>query len=290
MCRVTSLWVYTSKSNKIGLIFLAIFGGIIALIATNRINFMIPNMESNSILIPTEEPGEDTSLDTFSAVAPPVFPLKLSSDSNVRYLVDQNNQPFFIVGEAAWSLIGQVSLEDAKLYLNDLAARGFNTVIVTLVEEYYTGKAPKNYYGVAPYVPANDFSSPNDAYFSHADAIINYAASKGILVILAPNYLGCCNDGWRSVLENKNTVTDAANYGTFIGNRYKNFPNLLYAWGNDMNPDNSNVRGKIDAMARAVKAADPNHLHTFHARPENSSWKIMTSYNYDWIDFNSVYT
>ena len=94
MCRVTSLRVYTSKSNKIGLIFLAIFGGIIALIATNRINFMIPNMESNSILIPTEEPGEDTSLDTFSAVAPPVFPLKLSSDSNARYLVDQNNQPF----------------------------------------------------------------------------------------------------------------------------------------------------------------------------------------------------
>ena len=218
------------------------------------------------------------------------FPLKLSTDPSARYLVDQNGQPFFIVGEAAWSLIGQVSLEDAKLYLDDLAARGFNTVITTLVEGFYADHAPANYYNVEPYIPANDFSSPNDAYFAHADAVINYAASKGILVILSPNYLGCCNDGWRSVLENQNSIADAASFGSYVGNHYKEFPNLIYAWGNDMIPGNSNVRNKIDAMAQAVKTADPNHLHTFHASPEYSSWEIMNSYDYDWIDFNSVYT
>jgi hypothetical protein len=227
---------------------------------------------------------------TASVSTSPAFPLKHSTDPTARYLVDQNGQPFFIVGEAAWSLIGQVSLEDAKLYIDDLAAREFNTVITTLVEGFYADHAPANYYNVEPYIPANDFSSPNDAYFAHADAVINYAASKGILVILSPNYLGCCGDGWRSVLEDQNTVGDAADFGTYVGNRYKEFPNLIYAWGNDMIPDNSNVRSKIDAMAKAVKSADPNHLHTFHASPEYSSWEIMNTYDYDWIDFNSVYT
>lgn len=226
----------------------------------------------------------------FSATTTPAYPLKRSDDVTVRYLVDQNNQPFFIVGEAAWSLIGQVSLEDAQLYLDDLAAKGFNTVITTLVEGYYAVNAPANYYGVQPYIPANNFSSPNDAYFAHADAVINYAAAKGILVILSPNYLGCCNDGWRNALENQNTMTDAANFGTYVGNRYKNFPNLIYAWGNDMNPDTTNVRDKIDAMATATRLADPNHLHTFHAAPEFSAWEIGNAYNYTWIDFNAVYS
>lgn len=220
----------------------------------------------------------------------PAFPLKRAEDPTARYLVDQNNQPFFIVGEAAWSLIGQVSLEDAQLYLDDLAARGFNTVIATLVEGYYADNAPANFYGVEPYIPENDFSAPNEAYFAHADAVIQYAASKGILVILAPNYLGCCEDGWRNILEHQNTLEDATHFGTFVGTRYKDFPNLIYAWGNDMNPDNTNVRDKINAMALAVRAADPNHLHTFHASPEYSSWEIANSYDFDWIDLNSVYT
>ncbi len=220
----------------------------------------------------------------------PAYPLKLAADPTVRYLVDQNNQPFFIVGEAAWALIGQVSLEDAQLYLDDLAARGFNTVITTLVEGYYADNAPANFYGTPPYLPANAFASPNEAYFAHADAVINYAATKGILVILSPNYLGCCNDGWRAVLENQTSLQDAAAFGTFVGTRYRTFPNLLYAWGNDMNPDNTNVRDKIEAMATAAKAADPNHLHTFHGSPESSTWEVQNLYNYPWLDFNSVYS
>src|SRR3954464_7617352 len=35
------------------------------------------------------------------------FPLAISADG--RYLVDQNNQPFLITGDSAWSLIAQLS-------------------------------------------------------------------------------------------------------------------------------------------------------------------------------------
>jgi len=45
-----------------------------------------------------------------------LFPLRKSPDPNARYLVDANNDPFFINGATPWSLIGQVSKEDAERY------------------------------------------------------------------------------------------------------------------------------------------------------------------------------
>ncbi|MEQ9565892.1 MAG: DUF4038 domain-containing protein, partial [Pseudomonadales bacterium] len=90
-----------------------------------------------------------------------VFPLKVSNDG--RHIVDQNDQPFFINGDTAWSLIGQVSKEDAEMYLRDCAANGFNSVIVTLVEGYYSDNAPANFYGVEPFTTRNDFTTPNEA-------------------------------------------------------------------------------------------------------------------------------
>lgn len=239
---------------------------------------------------------------TASPASSPVYPLKLSSDPNDRYLVDQNNQPVLIIGDTPWSLINQVSNEDAELYLQDTAQRGFNSIIVTLVESHYVDDPPLNYYGDNPYLVYQDgvpkFDTPNEAYFAHADWVIQRAAAYGLQVILAPNYLGCCADGYFDDLASSvNSVAVAQAYGAFIGNRYKNFPNLMYVWGNDTNPcggftdeTGCGVSQKINAMAAAVKAADPNHLHTFHGSPEYSAAQIKDVHNYGWIDFNAIYT
>jgi len=45
------------------------------------------------------------------AHAAPVFPLKVAADQ--RHLVDQNNAPFLINGDAPWSLIVQLTKEQA---------------------------------------------------------------------------------------------------------------------------------------------------------------------------------
>lgn len=230
--------------------------------------------------------------------ASPAYPLKRAADPAARYLVDQDNRPVFINADTAWSLMGQVSQEDADYYLKDAAAKGFNTVIATQVESYYADNAPKNYYNVNPYLTYQNgvplFNTPNEAYFAHADWVINKAAEYGIQIILAPNYLGCCSDGYYDELNNSvNTESAAAQYGTFIGNRYKSFPNLIFVWGDDLNP--GSVRSKINAMASAVKAADPNHLQTYHGGPEYSSlddWSLDSSRsNYaSWLSLNATYT
>src|SRR5690242_3500959 len=46
-----------------------------------------------------------TAVGVSHAQTMPAYPLKLSA--NHRYLVDQNGQPFFINGDAPWSLIVQ---------------------------------------------------------------------------------------------------------------------------------------------------------------------------------------
>src|SRR5688572_21195992 len=98
--------------------------------------------------------------------APPAaFPLKLGPGSPVRHLVDQNNKPFLISGDAAWSLIVNVTLADANSYLADRQARGFNTVMVNLIEHNFSTNAPRNLAGDMPFTATlgggqRDFSTP----------------------------------------------------------------------------------------------------------------------------------
>jgi hypothetical protein len=233
-----------------------------------------------------------------SGATAPIYPLKPSA--NHRYFVDQNNIPFFINGDTPWSLIGQVSKEDAEYYLQDAAAKGINSLIVTLVESHYANNAPANFYGDVPYTSPGRFKTPNEAYFAHADSIIHKAAEYGIQIILAPNYLGCCNDGYWDELNSMNSEEDARWYGEWVGNRYKDFPNLMYVWVDDTNPcgvkdpnQDCPMKRKIAAMAAGVKAADPNHMHTIHPSPENSAIEHFSTtkpYHGFTIDFNITYT
>ncbi|MGB7767929.1 MAG: hypothetical protein WBN22_03645, partial [Verrucomicrobiia bacterium] len=51
--------------------------------------------------------------------ASPVYPVKISA--NGRYLMDQNNVPFLMVGDAPHSLVVNLSSSNAAIYLADRA-------------------------------------------------------------------------------------------------------------------------------------------------------------------------
>jgi hypothetical protein len=59
---------------------------------------------------------------------------RLSADGT--HVVDANDggRPLFFNGDTAWSLIAQLSREDAELYLADRRRKGFNLVLVNLIE------------------------------------------------------------------------------------------------------------------------------------------------------------
>src|SRR3984893_2001010 len=78
--------------------------------------------------------------------------------------------------------------------------------------------------------------------------MINLAAQYGITVFLDPIETG----GWLSILRYNGTAK-AFNYGVYVGNRYKKFPNVVYCHGNDFQ---SWINTGDDAVAVAVALPD----------------------------------
>jgi hypothetical protein len=199
--------------------------------------------------------------------------------------------PVLLHGDTAWSLIGELTQEEAKQYLDDCAAREFNSLIVTLVDGHYISNPPNNANGVAPFTTPGKFSTPNEAYFQHADWVIQEAAARGIQILLAPVYLGCCNDGWFQEVRDNNSEQDMRAFGVWVGNRYKNMPNLIFHWGNDVFPEQfPQVREKIRAMAEGLRSVDGVHLTTYHGHPEASAHDVWNFTQESWLDFNATYT
>lgn len=214
----------------------------------------------------------------------PQFPLRISS--NKKYLVDASGSPFLIHGDTAWSLIAQLNREDAELYLHDRQTRGFNAILVNLLEHRFSTNAPANAYGDTPFLVTGDFGTPNEAYFAHAEWVLQRAQEKGILVLLAPAYLGAGggNEGWyRAMLGNG--PEKLREYGEYLGNRFRAYPNILWTHAGDYNPTQKDL---VQAIAEGIRAVDPRALHTAHSAPGTAALDYWAGE--PWLHINNVYT
>ena len=213
----------------------------------------------------------------------PVYPLKISS--NKRYLVDQRDTPFLVQGDAPWSLISGLTQAETDLYLENRRVKGFNTLMVNLIEHKFHG--PVNRDGVGPFATPGDFSAPNEEYFSHADWVIEKAAEKGIQVLLAPCYLGYkgTDEGWYEEIL-ANGPAKCRDYGRYLGKRYKDFPNILWLMGGDRSPEKA--LEEVRQIALGIKEFDSRHLFSAHCAPEQSAADGYAQEN--WLDVNSTYT
>jgi len=221
------------------------------------------------------------------------YPLSVSSTG--RYLTDRLDRPVFLQGDAAWSLIANVSLEDAEIYLADRSAKGVNAIYVNLVETAFTNQDPpwKNVYGEDPFGPLPDtyimdFSSPNEAYWAHVDAVFAAAAEQDILVFAFPAYMGWMQqfDGWSYALD-ANGVNRMRAYGEFLGKRYVDQPNLIWVAGGDWGPSGPSyeLTNEVAAWVEGIRAHDTTHLWTGHGGQQSGT----EAYGYLGLDLNTTY-
>lgn len=213
-------------------------------------------------------------------------PFPLHVEPGKRYLIDAGGRPFFMQGDAPWSLIAQLSREDVELYLSDRKARGFNTLLVNLLERRYAEKAPANLAGDRPFTVDGDFSTANEAYFHHADWVLQRACELGFLVLLAPSYLGSGGgpDGWyQDMLQNG--AAKLRDYGRFVARRYSGLGNVLWVQGGDfIAPDKDLVR----AIADGIRDIDPAALQTVHNTWETAALEYWPGE--PWLNVNNIYT
>ena len=186
------------------------------------------------------------------------YPLKVSLDH--RYLVDQDDVPFLLMGDSPQALMVNLSEADADMFFADREANGFNGAWVNLLCGTYTGGRPdaSTYDGILPFTTPNDVSTPNEVYFARVDDMIRLAAKHGIVVVLDPAETG----SFLSVLLS-NGLTKSRDYGRYLGTRYRNFDNIIWMSGNDFqswsNPGDDAV---VQAVALGIRDTDDRHIHT----------------------------
>lgn len=208
----------------------------------------------------------------------PAFPLRVSD--NRRFLVDRDGVPFLYHADTAWRAIQRLNLDEACFYLDDRRAKGFNAVHLHAINKEKEGDADRR--GDRPFEPADDPTRPVEPYWRHAEAVVRAASDRGFCVGLSSCWFGYGGSGWRKHLNAANAPT----YGRFLGERFRQFANILWIHGGDNDPgDKADV---IRALVGAIKAVAPAHLHTVHNAAEHPSARFFD--RDDWLDVNLAYT
>jgi hypothetical protein len=211
------------------------------------------------------------------------FPLSVSG--RWRCLEDAAGKPFLIQGDTPWSLVVQLTQPEVDVYLRDRRARGFNTLLVNLIEHQFARNAPANAYGESPFVD-KPFAELNDAYFVHADWVLARIAEEGFLVFLAPAYLGYGggDEGWYRAMREAGPAR-LKEYGRQLGQRYGHLTNIVWVHCGDYDPPD---KGLAEAVAAGIRESDKHSLHTVHGGPETDILDYWSGQ--PWLDLGNVYT
>jgi hypothetical protein len=209
---------------------------------------------------------------------PTPFPSKVSP--NGRFLLDQNGKPFFWLADTAWELFHRLDPKDADLYLRDRAAKGF-TVIQAVVLAEHRFQDP-NASGHLP-LRDNDPSRPVEEYFKDVDAVVEKADSLGLVIGMLPTWGDKWNKKWGQGPEIF-TPENAADYGRFLGKRYRDKP-IVWILGGDRPVETPAHFAIIRAMAAGLKEGDGGrHLMTYHPNGGHTSAEWFQGD--DWLAFN----
>ena len=217
-----------------------------------------------------------------------IFPLSVASSG--RYLQDALAAPFFVHGDACWSIEVQLTRTQIDTYLNDRQTKGFTALVFEAMEHYFSDNTPvwSNREGNTPFTDMADFSTTNESYWQLVDYIVAGAKARDMVCIINPAYAGWQggSEGWNTTTQAQN-ATQLQNYGTFLANRYGSSGNVIWCLGGDY-AGGTTVQDKQWNIVTGIRSVTPNALITAHGdRTESaySQWNGYTGFN-----LNNIYT
>jgi hypothetical protein len=215
----------------------------------------------------------------------PAQHLKLSD--NQRFLVTESGDPFFWLGDTGWEMLHRLDREEMEHYLRNRSGKGF-TVIQTVILGEMDGLAFPNMEG---HLPFEDFDPerPVEDYFEMVDYAVKKAEEFDLVLALLPTWHSYVLPGSHPLLQVEAVFNpeNAYAYGKFLGERYKDAPNIVWVLGGDW-PAGPQIE-IWDAMAGGLNEGDSAvHLITYHPRGQQTSSTWL--HNRDWLDFNMVQT
>jgi hypothetical protein len=206
----------------------------------------------------------------------------LALSYNRKFLMTEKGDPFFWLGDTGWLLFTKLSREDAEKYLDDRKQKGFNVIQVMVLHD----PGDVNYYGDSALVnnkidnplttEGNSFSDQVQYdFWDHIDFVVGLARRKNIYMALVPV--------WGSnVRAGKVTACQAEKYVSWLAERFRNKPNIIWLNGGDVKGSDSTAIWNI--IGKTIRRYNPHQLITYHpfGRTQSSTW----FHNEEWLDFN----
>jgi hypothetical protein len=190
----------------------------------------------------------------------------LQVSENGKYLTN-GEQPFFWLGDTAWLMLQQCSLEETKIYLKNRKEKGFNVIQSTLIHRM-PGEGTSSLATVKKDIMTEE-------YWLHCDKVIKMAEELGLYMGLLPT--------WGSIVKAKILTADnVERYANFLGERYGHCSNIIWILGGDIRgSDGLDVYPKF---GRRLKELMPDKLIAYHpfGRTASSQW----FHHEDWLDIN----
>jgi len=226
------------------------------------------------------------------------------SSVNPHYFTYQDGTPFFWLADTGWEMLHRLNRNEIDTYLENRKNKGFNVIQTVIVSEFIHSDKATNFYNDSIFVnenPEKPALTPGNNpqikreydFWDHVDYAVKTAENKGLYLALVPTW-----GEWVIPRADKalfNSTEQTYNYGWFVGNRYRNNPNIIWILGGDRQPDERpNGIELWRAMAEGIadgtnniKNHDGNAdysttLMTHHAFLSSSTW----FHNDPWIDFH----
>lgn len=207
----------------------------------------------------------------------------LKVSENNRFLMTENGDPFFWLGDTGWLLFSKLNREEAGRYFDNRRQKGFNVIQVMVLHDVmravnvYGDSALTGHRIDQPLVtPGNSPDDPEQYdYWDNVDYMIKLAGQKGLYMALVPV--------WGSnVRSGKVTVDQARKYAAWLSERYRDLPNVIWVNGGDVKGSDSTAIW--NAIGLTIRQTSPKQLITYHpfGRTQSSEW----FHNQSWLDFN----
>jgi len=230
---------------------------------------------------------------------------RLNISKNRRYFVTADEKPFPWLADTVWTMPQRLKWDDAEHLMQRRRAQGFNVLQICALdpERDVQMRSPAG----VPALCGGDLSRPNERYFEYLDYLLDMAEHYGFYVLLLPVWgqLVVGDDWGGGVYEKTVTEENAYEYARWLGDRYKDRPNLLWCLGGDRMPihkgvDYRNVwRRMAEGLARGltgktIRYDEPSPvweqlLITYHACHEAETGLCSTFSYWDdreqWIRF-----
>jgi len=225
---------------------------------------------------------------------------------NRRFLVTQDNKPFFWLGDTDWSMVHRLTRGEIAELINIRSEQGFNVLQVVALAEF-GGLHTPNRQGDLPLIdddptqlattPGSDPAAPQEYdYWDHVDYTIKLAEEKGMYIGLLPTW----GDKVAHLQGDGPLIFNAQNaetYARILATRYSQQKNIIWILGGDRpavykgkgaDADKSyDDRPVWRAMAKGIEAVlGKEAFITYH--PSGGKYRSSDyMHDEDWLDMNA---